>query len=183
VTTRRTRLNRAGWLQLGLEALATDGPEALTVEALCQRARRTRGSFYHHFTSTEDFLEQMVAQWRKTHTDNLIAESSAEANPAAQLDQLNTLATRLDPNIEQGIRRLAAKNVTARHVLEDVDNARIAYLAELYTRSGRFDAEDALSLAKIEYAAFVGMQVIFPDDSPEQRLALYQDFLKLTERS
>ena len=176
------RLTRSGWLQLGLSALAADGPDALTLEALCERANKTRGSFYHHFPSIDDYLEQMMLEWRRTHTDSLIEATSNGPNPAARLDQLNTLATRLDPHIEQGIRQLAARNGVARRVLKEVDTARIAYLAQLYNQSGRFTDTEALALAKIEYAAFVGMQIVFPDDGPETRLKLYRDFLKLTGR-
>ena len=168
MTAASPRLTFQAWLQLGLEALAEDGPEALTVEALCARAKRTRGSFYHHFPSIEYFIEHMLEAWRKTHTEDLIKATAQRENLADRIGHLNELAIGLDPGIEQGVRRLA------------VDDIRVAYLAELYARSARFSAQDALTMAKVEYAAFVGMQVIYPGESPAKRLALHDEFVRLT---
>ncbi|MBZ0216634.1 MAG: TetR/AcrR family transcriptional regulator [Fimbriimonadaceae bacterium] len=180
MTAASPRLTFQAWLQLGLEALAEDGPEALTVEALCTRAKRTRGSFYHHFPSIEYFIEHMLEAWRKTHTEDLIKATAQRANLADRMGHLNELAIGLDPGIEQGVRRLAARDETARNICAAVDDTRVAYLADLYARSARFSAQDALTMAKVEYAAFVGMQVIYPGESPAKRLALHDEFVRLT---
>lgn len=180
--TRPRRFSRTHWLELGLEALAHNGPAGLTVEALCERAKKTRGSFYSHFEGTEDFLKSLADHWRETFTDMLIKASNAQGKAAARLDHLNQLAARLDPRIEQGIRKLASSDDGVAQVCALVDQRRMDFLAGLYELSGRFDAADARMLARIEYAAFVGFQQIAPDAPPSQMRDMYQGFMRLTGR-
>lgn len=179
---RPRRFSRSDWLDLGLEALAEAGPPGLTVEALCERARKTRGSFYSHFDGTEDFLSALAGHWRAAFTEALIEAANAQARPGARLDHLNRLAVRLDPSIEQGMRKLAASDAGVAQVCRDADARRMDYLAQLYEASGKYDAAQARALAQIEYAAFVGFQQIAPDASPADLRQLYQDFLQLTGR-
>jgi AcrR family transcriptional regulator len=177
-----TRFTRSDWLAVGLAVLGREGPDALVLEALCQRARRTRGSFYHHFDSIDEFIAELAAHWRQTHTLDLIAKADGRRTPRERLDHLNSLAVALDPRIEQGVRRLAARHAAVEAVCHTVDAERVAYLARLYEASGRYSSAQALALARIEYAAFVGLQIVAPDARPKELRALYESFLALTGR-
>src|SRR5688500_82529 len=42
------RWTREDWVELAVARLKADGAGALTLEALCLAAGRTKGSFYHH---------------------------------------------------------------------------------------------------------------------------------------
>jgi len=178
----RKRFALADWLNTGLQALAEAGPAGLTVEALCMRTGKTRGSFYAHFDGTEDFLAQLAAHWRALFTETLIGKTSAVARPSERLDLLNQLAARLDPRVEQGMRRLAASDAGVAEICHAVDARRMAFLAHQYQASGKFNAADARALAQIEYAAFVGFQQIAPQASAADMRQLYQDFMRLTQR-
>ena len=50
-----SQLKREDWLERGLNLLAEEGSEALTIDSLCQRFGVTKGSFYHHFGSKDAF--------------------------------------------------------------------------------------------------------------------------------
>lgn len=176
------RFGKADWLRLGLQALADNGPEALTIDALCERAARTRGSFYHHFDSMEAYHQALARYWRQEYTVSIIETIETEAPGADRQSHLNDLALAIDPRIEQGIRRLAAINDAVAELCCEVDAERMRYLTSLYARSGRFDAETAEALAGIEYAAFVGFQVITPNIDVDQLQRFYQLFTKLLER-
>ncbi len=176
------RLTRQGWLNYGLQALADNGPEGLTVEAMCTRANKTRGSFYHHFDSAADFQKKLLLWWEKTYTHDLIEKIDRLGLPGQKLDHLNQLAAHLDPDIEQAFRRLATRSKDAAIICHRADNIHIDYLAKLYEQSPRFSARQAAMLARIEYAAFVGFQLVAPDAKPQEMLEMYQAFLKFTGR-
>ena len=178
----RPRFARRDWLELGLAALAEAGPAGVTLEALCARAGKTRGSFYAHFAGIEAFLAALAGHWRELFTEALIIAAEEKPRPAAKLDHLNHLAVRLDPRIEQGMRRLSAFDEGVAGICRAVDARRTAYLSALYRASGRYTGEEAEALARIEYAAFVGMQQTMPGASPEELLATYRAFLRLTGR-
>lgn len=177
------RLSATGWLTLGFKALAEGGPEALTIEALCTRAGRTRGSFYHHFATIDAYRAALAEHWRGVHTEEVIRRAETRSAPLGKLDLLNTLAAALDPRVERGFRRLAAADAAVATVCRAVDRRRIAYLSGLYQATGRFTDAEAEALARIEYAAFVGFQSIAPDATPAELRATYEAFLGLTGRA
>lgn len=181
---RSRRFSRQDWLELGLSALATAGPAALTIEALCNRAQKTRGSFYSHFDSTESFLLSLAGTWRDTYTLDLMGLTEKPKEITEKLGLLNELASRLDPKVEQGIRGLAAIDAGVADICNQVDAERVNFLEKLYRKTGFFaETWQSHVIAKIEYAAFVGMQQIDPRASPAYLQRLYRDFMKLTGRA
>ncbi len=164
-----------------MDALA-EPDTVLTVDEICRRAAKTVGGFYFHFAGIDDYLASLARHWRVKFTDALIEQTGAAMPPAERLDRLNYLAVHLDHAVEQGMRRLAAREPQVAGIVRAVDRRRIGYLTELYASSDRFTAASAQALARIEYAAFVGMQQTEADTSADELLELYQEFLKLTGR-
>lgn len=142
------RFRRGDWLALGLAALAEQGPAGLTIEALCRRADKTKGSFYAHFPAIETYLSALA----------------------------------LDTRIEQGMRRLAQLDASVAAICAEVDRERIAYLERLHGESGRFSQREALALARIEYAAFLGFQQLDLGLSPQDLHDDYGRFMRLLAR-
>lgn len=177
------RFRRSDWLALGLVALAEQGPSGLTIEALCRRAGKTKGSFYAHFPAIEAYLSALAGHWRETYTLRLMQE--AERNPAAQgrLIALDRMALALDVRIEQGMRRLAQLDTGVAAICAEVDRARIGYLEKLHGEGGRFMPQEALALARIEYAAFIGFQQLDLGLTPRELHDCYGAFMRLLVRS
>ena len=145
------RFQRSDWLSFGLSQLARRGPDALRVKELCRAADKTIGSFYHHFAD-------------QTHTLTIIhAQNQLDANNMRAVE-LPGLATALDVETEIGVRLLASRNEHAAVVLESVDQERVTYVADMYAARFNVSAEEATRLAQLEYAAFVGSQLVFKED-------------------
>lgn len=176
------RLRHADWLSLGLAALAETGPEALTIEALCQRAERSKGSFYHHFETIETYRQALAEFWRHRDTEAIIAATSQARVAAENLDALNRLTSHLDMALEQGMRRLGAGDPQVSDVIRSVDRRRIGHLVKLYVATGEFAPEAAELLAQVTYAAFVGFQIIAPDMKPEVSQQAYLRFMAMVRR-
>lgn len=181
-TVKKKRFSADDWLIIGLQVVRQQPPVRLTIELLCKKAERTRGSFYFHFENMETYFGALGEYWLDKYTSELIRHSELQPTPRAKLDQLNTLAVRLDPLVDQGMRSLAAREDSVRVYCKRVDETRLAYLENLYRSTGKFSDEDATALANIEYAAMVGYQQIKPDASPEETSEMYRAFLRLTGR-
>lgn len=179
---RPPRFHRADWLDLGLVALGEEGPAGLTIEAMCRRAGKTKGSFYAHFATTETFLAGLAERWRATTTDALIKATERHGLASRKLDFLNRLVADLDPRLEQAMRRLATQAPVLAPHIAGVDRTRIDYLASLYATCGRYDPTEARALATVEYAAYLGLQQIAPDTGRAPMKETYKVFLKLTGR-
>lgn len=177
------RVRREDWLELGLAALAETGPEALTIEALCQRAARTKGSFYHHFETIEAYRLALSEFWRTRDTEAIISATSDARLAAESLEALNRLTSHLDMRIEQGMRRLGAVDAHVAEIIRAADRRRIGHLVKLYVATGEFAPENAELLAQVTYAAFVGFQVIAPGMKPDVSQQAYLKFMGMLRRS
>ncbi|MCP5370960.1 MAG: helix-turn-helix transcriptional regulator [Hyphomicrobiales bacterium] len=163
-----SRLRRDDWLDLALAALAEDGPDGLTLEALCDRAGRTRGSFYHHFADHEAFVSALVDRWTADNTERLVAAAEAPADAKAGLDALNDLTSVLDPRLEVGMRRLAARQPAVRRRVARVDARRMEVLARLYGAYAALPPAPARTLAELIYTAYLGAMHVWPEAEPKR---------------
>lgn len=173
------RVARETWLTTGLRVLADEGDGSLTVDRLCTALGRTRGSFYHHFTSTDGFAEALLEHWREANTESIIRKINALGDPWTRRGELDRLAAGLDSSLERAIRRWAASDARARTALRTVDERRIAYLAAIIQDVASIDEAEAAELARIEYAAFVGLQQLSPDLDEAARERLFQKITAL----
>ena len=175
--TKRKRFTKADWLSLGLGQLSKEGSTGLTVEALCAAADRTRGSFYHHFADHGDFIGALMQAWKQRNTLDLTEETLLQA-PEERARKLSDLTSDIDQDLERAVRQFAQSNETVHRTVREVDHLRTEFLADLYRNSGA-EAEVALDIAKIEYAAFVGSQIVWPDMPEAERQALEARFAGL----
>ncbi len=173
------RFKKNDWILLGLNALAIDGADAITIASLCERAAKTKGSFYFHFSTIEEYLIDLTNEWVDAYTTKIIHITNANSE---RMDFLNQLAARIDLDLEAGIRQLAARNEHVQELARQADETRIKWLAELYNSTGKYNKTDALALANIEIAAFTGFKLIKPDMQPAEARDFYASFLKLTSR-
>jgi AcrR family transcriptional regulator len=180
---RPARFSRTDWLALGLAALAEQGPAGLTVEALCRRAGKTKGSFYAHFSATEAYLAALAEHWRQTHTQRLMQEADKGEAAHDRLMALDRMALALDVRVEQGMRRLAQLDAGVAAICAGVDRERIGYLEKLHGETGRFGPQEALALARVEYAAFIGFQQLDLGLPPEELHETYRIFMRLLARA
>lgn len=148
------RLSRSDWTQLALRVLGEEGPEALTVATMCARAGKTRGSLYHHFPSHGALVAATLGAWEVQHTDALIAATPPGGRSSRHL---HDLATALDVDLEQAVRRLVARSPDHAEVVQRVDAKRVEHLHALLVADGLSET-DARARAEIEYAAFLGLQ-------------------------
>lgn len=172
------RVNSARWLEVAAKVLATQGPDALTIDAMCRRMRKTKGSFYAHFESQEAFLAALVAHWRAIHTEEV--KQCVDRSPSGQdrLTALNRIAVRIDGRLDQGMRRLAERYPALAPAVAGVDEERVAYLAGLYKTTHGFSARESRDWAMVEYAVYVGLQQIAPRRKPAEWERIYAMFAK-----
>jgi len=161
------RLNHCDWLNFGLDTINTGAD--LTIDGLCRTAGKTKGSFYHHFKNHNEFVSAMMQHWEKTSTAAVIKESleitgsNGTSGPALRrvIDRV------LDHKLEVALRRFAAGNTIAAEIMGRVDETRLFHLIGLISALPDQTRQSAEWLARIEYAMFVGCQVLWPEKEPE----------------
>lgn len=172
--SRPQRFRRQDWIDLGLNLAALESPDAMTLEAVCAAAGKTRGSFYHHFPAHADFLDAVAERWLQRDTEDIIADNVPAGSLANRLDRLNLMTAALDPRLERGIRQLAAAYPALARYVTIADARRKDHIRSLYVSAGAADRETAERLAALIYAAFVGFAFVEPAATPARRAALFE---------
>jgi AcrR family transcriptional regulator len=171
--TAQSRFGPRDWIVLGLSLLGRYGPEALTIERLTCAARKTSGSFYHHFEDHGAFLAALGAYWLENEIDLVIAAiDRAAAKGERRGKNLARHSAQIDHALERNLRRLAASEPAIADIVAQSDQKRISYLVRLFRSELGLDATDALARARVQHAAFVGAQIVFPDAGAQFYLAL-----------
>src|SRR3954462_3782441 len=61
---------RERWIEGGLDALASGGPDAVRIEALAKDLGVTKGGFYWHFADRRSLLDAMLDVWEREGVDD-----------------------------------------------------------------------------------------------------------------
>lgn len=167
------KITRKDWIEEGFHILVEEGDGALTVDALCARLGRSKGSFYHHFAGRLGYVEALLEAWERQATDRLIETGQSAAPVQERLRAVNRQASELrNAQLERAIRGWAAREPLAGAVQDRVDRRRLGFLEALCAeRMGESDS--ARLLARVFQLAFVGAQHLNP---PLEGEALYRTF-------
>lgn len=176
------RFSRERWLVAGLEQLARKGPGGLKLANMCESQQRTTGSFYYHFKNHSEFVNDVIGHWELIHTDRIIATVQTVSAPDLQSENLTSLVTALDQTLEVAIRFLASQNEDVKRMLAGVDQKRIEFLCQLRQQDMGLGREEAFRVAELEYAAFVGAQMIWQNNISEHSSRLEMTFQKLISK-
>lgn len=172
------KTNKENWLTLGMQLLSKHGEEFIRIEKLCTELKLTKGSFYHHFKNIADYILELMKYWQVAKTENIISAANTESGFEKKVEKLNAIVAQEDHLVEIRIRAWGIRNSKVSEFIKQVDKKRIAYLKSLYLEKS-YSEDDADSLAKIEYATFVGMQQLFHDLPIVDKLKLHKTFHSL----
>ena len=172
-----TRTPRTSWIEEGLRALATGGPDAVRIEPLAKALEVSKGGFYWHFDDRRALLEELLDTWERVSVDQVIEHVESEGGDArARLRRLSALATSSDEplRIDLAVRDWARRERAVADRLRRVDNRRMDYLRSLF---GAFcpDEDDVEARCMVFYSLWIGTHFIAADHGARSRA----DVLKL----
>jgi AcrR family transcriptional regulator len=167
------RLTRQDWINGAIQKLSEDSVAALRVDELAEFLNVTKGSFYWHFENREDLLGEVLDSWRSmmtTETKDLIGQLPNE--PWDRLRNLLRIAISSRPDVPGGpfeltLRDWARRDSKVAKVVRLVDDARIAFVAELYEKAG-LDSQMAQDYAIAQMAYVIGGKTAFTYETPAE---------------
>ncbi|MEU8890038.1 TetR/AcrR family transcriptional regulator [Streptomyces sp. NPDC048442] len=157
-TVGATRTPRGSWIEEGLRALATAGPDAVRIEVLAKRLGVTKGGFYGHFADRDALLEAMLDTWERESTDEVIEHVEREGgDPKTRIHRAGVLTfsnDRLLP-IDLAIRTWARRDEEVAERLRRVDDRRMDLLREMI---GTFcaDADEVEARSLLAFCVAIG---------------------------
>ncbi len=148
---------KADWIKLGFKLFADKGEAGIIVDKMADKLKCNRSSFYWHFSSREEFINRIVDHWVDTDTRQIIQLTNKEGTAQEKLKKLLEVTFRKDPFIDFVfyLKRYARKKKSIQNIIDDIDQQRIQYTAELFRELG-MDKEDALIKANVTYKYLIG---------------------------
>jgi AcrR family transcriptional regulator len=170
----KSRTPRSSWIEAGLQALSSGGPDAVRVEALATSLGVSKGGFYWHFKDRRALLGEMLDEWEKAVVEDVIAQVESQPDdPRAKLQQLFALAPSVDFTIELAIRDWSRRDAEVGERLRQIDGRRMAYLRSLF---GQFcsDENEVEARSMLAYSLFVGSYFIAAQHDGKSRSQVVQ---------
>lgn len=138
------RTPRQAWIDAGLHAVATGGPDSVRIESLARALGVTKGGFYGYFADREALLEEMLDSWENrsvAEVINQVERQGGDALTKARRAADRTFSPELLP-IDLAIRDWARRDPAVAERLRRVDNRRMDYLRSHF--EARFPDEGEL---------------------------------------
>ncbi|WP_414938982.1 TetR/AcrR family transcriptional regulator [Amycolatopsis sp. cmx-11-51] len=159
----------SAWIDAGLRALSTGGPDAVRVEALAKTLGVTKGGFYGHFTDRGALIEEMLATWERRSTGELFENVERGGGDArAKIRRAGLLAgDRLLP-VDLAIRDWSRRDPAVAERLRRVDNQRMDYLRSLM-REIFTDEDEVEARCLLAFSLLVGKHFMAADHGGRSR--------------
>ncbi|MEN7551186.1 TetR/AcrR family transcriptional regulator [Rapidithrix thailandica] len=167
------RLTKENWLDEGFKILSEFAQNKIRIMYLCERLGVTRGSFYHHFTSIENYIDALLKKWEQENTYSFIEKANEGEAPVEKLSILSQLVLQNNHSIEAAIRSWGFYDPIVKSYLERVDQSRLKYLEEILLALG-YKKQEAWLTAKLDYAMLIGIQQMSPDISEQELSGLFE---------
>jgi AcrR family transcriptional regulator len=177
-----TRTPRERWVEEGLRALASGGPDAVRIESLAQALDVSKGGFYWAFGSRRALLEEMLDSWERAVIDAVIervetgggdakaklARLFALASTAREFEGLPASIARNLMEIELAIRDWARRDPSIARRLKRVDNRRMDYMRSLFGALCA-DEREVEVRSTLAFALFIGAHFLAADHRGRSR--------------
>ena len=154
---RRHALSRDEWLEKALVAVTRAGGARLRVESLVAAVGVSKGSFYWHFKSRDQFIAELIDYWHDRYTLSVARHfDAADVTEAEKLRQLMEMVyvDRLTRH-DLAFRSWAIAEPKLRRLVKRTDMFRLDYLNRLFEGIGfDKDAADLRSRAFLAIAAW-----------------------------
>lgn len=149
-----TVTSKQAWIQAGLHQLREAGFLAISGEKLARRLDVTRGSFYHHFKSMDEYVEHLLDEWEQSHTLDKIRQAK-DLNPQQEMIQLMEQAWNADLQLEVAVRQWGFTHPGVQKRIGKVDKLRLDHISNLYGLLVD-DPERGRQLGTIAYYGLLG---------------------------
>jgi AcrR family transcriptional regulator len=172
------RLSVDDWIQAGFAILAESGPNALRVDALCDRLGVTKGSFYWHFSDLAAYRTALVEAWGSLQDQDRQRFEDTEGEPRERLGLMMQAVVRPEQwALERAMRVWALTDDAVAANVRKSDGRVFRAVYQAFVDAG-FDPEDAGVRSAVFFGA--GMGVLHgsdPGDAPTEMRDRFLDFV------
>jgi AcrR family transcriptional regulator len=175
------RLDRQAWIDAACRVLSEEGVDQVRILPLAERLGVTRGSFYWHFRSRGELLDELVALWNRKNTRALIEAASRPVKDFPErffwFARCWTDQSIYDPKLDIAMRDWARRDRGIFRLVQKADDERIAAFARTFEAKGE-EPRMAFIRARVIYYMQMGYYIIGVRERPETRVGFLREYYK-----
>lgn len=164
------KVQKSEWLTLGVAKFSDRGSEGINVEQMARQLNCNKASFYWHFKSKEQFLNEMVISWFENSAQPIIKKVDEQADPGKRFE--NFLRVSFQDKSRKDfmfyLRQLAQSNNHLQEILDDLTKKRLQITSQLITDLG-YSAAESQKKAEILLNFYIGWYEIHKFRTREEK--------------
>lgn len=162
-------IRREDWIRTALKVLHKEGHQEITPARLARRLEVTRGSFYHHFNSVDDFTDAIVERWETQGIEAGFRDATLKGQtPLGQLKHMTEFIWTRSFHLELAMRAWGLANPRVAGHLARIDTGRRQRVADLMALHFGGNRERGEQTADLLFYSFIGSLCSFPRPSSKQ---------------
>lgn len=148
-------LGRGDWVSLGAKILRQEGPSALTVDRLTRGEGRSEEALRVHFRGIGALILAVAQHWSDSEGRIIAQCAGAPGTSLERLWAVLALTGADDPQLERGVRALAADYLEIGDLVRVADDRREQVLTGLIAESYGLDGVEATHYARLFQALHI----------------------------
>ncbi|MFS4418598.1 TetR/AcrR family transcriptional regulator [Maribacter sp. 2307ULW6-5] len=165
------------WVEAGLKKFSETGPDGLIVERLAKEINVNKSSFYWHFKTKKDYIDDIISLWIKRSTQDIIDSVEAESNAVLKFEKLIELCFNKKPYIDFffHLKKYGSERPDVKKLLDEIDAIRIAFTENLLSEMGFNNVESRIK-ARVFYKYLLGHH-----EMSRYKVSDFKDIIKARE--
>ncbi|MFK8044745.1 MAG: TetR/AcrR family transcriptional regulator [Crocinitomicaceae bacterium] len=145
------------WIFLGYQLFSKHGIAGIVVEKMAAKLKVNKSSFYWHFKTKADFINEIVSSWVSSNTDQIIALANSENSAEERFLKLIELTFKKEPYLDFifFLKRYAQKDKKLQALIDSIDLQRIEFTKNILMEMN-FSSEEAQQKAILFYKYLIG---------------------------
>jgi len=145
------------WIILGYRLFAEQGIAGIVVEKMAKTLKVNKSSFYWHFKTKKEFINQLIMFWKEKETDRIISLTNDKKTGLERFKALIPLIYKQDPFLDFVfyLKRYARKEKEIQKIIDNIEKQRIDYACIIIQDMG-FSKQEAKIKASSLHKHFIG---------------------------
>ena len=145
------------WIYLGYTQFSEQGVAGIIVEKMAKKLNVNKSSFYWHFKTKKDFINEIISYWVLTNTNQIITLTDNETSGKEKFERLIELSFKKEPHLDFifFLKRYALKNKKIQSIIDRIDNQRIEYTKNILIEMN-FSPSEATLKSALFYKYLIG---------------------------
>lgn len=145
------------WILLGYKLFSEKGISGLVIEKMADKLKVNKSSFYWHFSTKKEFMQQLIKFWIENETNQIIKLTNDHHSAIQKINTLIRLSYKKMPNQDFifYLKSYAQKDKKTKELINKIDFQRIEYVKQLLLEMGYSEQEAAIK-SSLFYKHLIG---------------------------